>query len=68
MRVRQLIIDGLEKHKNLTYEERCRVITENGLKINVGKLKFLYKKLTIAKEIYKENKNSDYVKNVSVMT
>ena len=45
-----------------------RLINEAGLKINVGKLKFLYKKLTISKDIYKERKSGDFIKNVGVMT
>ena len=38
----------------MSYEQRVEQISTAGLKINYAKLKFLYKKLGVPKEQYKE--------------
>ena len=52
--LKKLVIDQLPQHKSLTYEARIEQINQGGLKINYPKLKFLYKKLGINKDQYKE--------------
>ena len=39
----------------MSYEQRVDQINKAGLKINYPKLKFLYKKLGVPKDQYKEN-------------
>lgn len=43
----------------MSYENRVDNIQKSGLKINYPKLKFLYKKLGIPKEQYKEKIHND---------
>lgn len=57
-KLKKLIIDQLDAHKNLTYEQRVDQICKGGLRINYPKLKFFYKKLGVIKEQYKERINT----------
>lgn len=52
--IKKLVIDQLSQHKNKSYETRIEIIQKGGLKINYPKLKFLYKKLGVPKDQYKE--------------
>ena len=52
--IKKLVIDKGMEHKSKTYEERILEINKGGLKITYPKLKYLYKKLNVAKSEYKE--------------
>lgn len=66
--LKKLVIDQLPQHKSLSYETRIEQINQGGLKINYPKLKFLYKKLGISKDQYKEkNEGSLFQKKEQLM-
>ena len=50
----------------MSYEERIQDIKQKGLEINYPKLKFLYKKLGIPQDKYKEPKDQEFIKKESL--
>ena len=55
--IKRCIIDQLPAHRQMSYENRIDQISKGGLKLNYPKLKFIYKKLGISSEQYKEPAN-----------
>jgi hypothetical protein len=55
--VKRCIIDQLPAHRQMSYEQRIEQIAKGGLRLNYPKLKFIYKKLGVPSEQYKEPVN-----------